>query len=41
MMKKYKTKTMKRSTNVVTFVTFNNTIASHIIRHNIEGFTIE
>ena len=25
---------MKRSTNVVTFVTFNNTIASPIIRHN-------
>lgn len=40
MMKKYKTKTMKRSTNVVTFVMFDNTIASPVIIHN-RGIIIE
>ena len=40
MMTKYKTKTMKRLTRLVTFVTFNSTIASPVIICNGE-FTIE
>jgi hypothetical protein len=40
MMTRDKTKTMKRLTGLATFVTFNNTIASPVIRHN-GGITIE
>ena len=34
MMTKYETKTMKRLTRLVTFVTFNSTIAPPVIRRN-------
>jgi hypothetical protein len=40
MMTRDKTKTMKHLTRVVTFVMFDNTIASPVIIHN-RGITIE
>jgi hypothetical protein len=38
MMTRDKTKTMKHLTRIVTFVTFNNTVASPVIRHNGEVY---